>query len=132
MKQLSETKQEIEGVIVIYGFAKFITKLKDTNQAQLDVFFKTLKNYEKISLIVVDDASKIKNFSFDNWFSSTFNTNDGIWIGRGVSDQNLLHLSSVSKEMTKDYKNDMGYCVIEGVASLCRFIDFVTKEDSDE
>ena len=61
-----------------------------------------------------------------SWFTSIFSLNNGIWIGRGITDQNLLRLTSVTKDMTKDYKNDMGYLIEEGLPSLCKFIDFVS------
>ena len=81
----------------------------------------------------MDDASKIKQFSFEGWFNSFFSLNDGIWIGRGIADQNLLHLSTVNKEMMQDYKNNMAYLVTESVGILLKVIDFSTsKKEEDE
>ena len=79
---------------------------------------------------MIDDVSKIKNYSFESWLTSIVNFNDGIWIGKGISDQNLFHLSVVNKLMTQDLKNDMGYYISEGSVTLCKFIDFFTEEEN--
>ncbi|MBQ9011196.1 MAG: hypothetical protein IJ093_00920, partial [Bacilli bacterium] len=90
-----------------------------------------IKLYENFSIIIVDDYTKIKSTEFETWFRNSFNVNDGIWIGRGISDQNLLHISGLTKEMTVNYKNDMGYVISENMATLCRFIDYVTADEGD-
>ena len=79
-------------------------------------------------MIIVEDYNKIKNYCFEPWFTNIFNLNNGVWVGRGITDQNLLRLTSVSKEMTKDYKNDMGYLIDDGMAILCKFIDFISDD----
>ena len=76
------------GVIMIYGISKFISKLE--KQQEMADLVKLIKEYEKISLVIVDDASKIKQFSFETWFNGFFSVNDGIWIGRGIADQNFF------------------------------------------
>ena len=34
--------------------------------------------------------------------------------------------------MTKNIKNDMGYLINEGLATECKWIDFISKEEEDE
>ena len=59
--------------------------------------------------------------------------NDGIWVGKGMSDQGLFHLTTITRDMQKEYKNDMGYIINESSATLCKLIDFISKEgESDE
>ena len=129
LDQFINSKSNSQGMIVIYGINKFLSKLQD--KAKFDSLAQKLKTYEKFNIIIVDDAAKIKSFAYDSWFTSVFTVNDGIWIGRGISDQGLLHLSTVSKEMMKEYKNDMGYLVNDGQATLIKLNDFISK-DGDE
>lgn len=130
IKKLNESQSSAQGILFVYGINRFINKLKDP--AKWSEFVKLIKESERISLVILDDASKLKAYTFESWFTSIFTTSDGIWIGRGISDQNLLRLSTISKEMTLDYKTDMGYFVSENVGVLTRFIDFVSKEEEDE
>ena len=73
----------------------------------------------------------MKAVKFDEWFKDIFSVNDGIWIGKGASEQSLFSLGGITKEMMQSYKNDMGYLISESTGTLCRFIDFVTVEDDD-
>ena len=130
LQKLIDAKSENEGIILIYGLNKFVSKVNDNNK--ILEFIKKIKEYEKISVIVVDDAAKIKQYAFESWFTGTFSTNDGIFIGRGVSDQNLIRLSTITKEMSKDIKNNMAYYITEGYATLLKVIDFVSKEEEQD
>ena len=117
------------GIIIIYGLNKFISKLTDVSKMQKLV--NIVKQQETFPLVVIDDASKIKGYAFESWFTNTFSLNDGIWIGRGLADQSLFKLSSVTKEMTQNYKNDMGYVITENMGVLCKFIQGIDKENVD-
>ena len=130
IQKLKESNSNQTGVILIYGINKFILKLE--NSSKLSELTKLLKEYEKFGIIIVDDANKIKGYTFETWFTGMFTISEGIWVGRGLSDQNLLHLSSISKEMTQDYKNDMGYLVSESIGTLCKFIDIDLSENGDD
>ena len=124
--QLITNKSNQQGVIIINGLNKFINNLSDKNK--MTNLIKKLKEYEKISMLVVDDVSKIKQFSFEAWFNGFFIVNNGIWIGRGIADQNLLRVSNINKQMLVDITNDMGYLITDGSASLCKLINFTRKE----
>ena len=91
-----------------------------------------LKKYEKIGIILIDDVSKMKQFAFEMWFTGNFELGNGIWVGRGMSDQSLFKVSTFNKEMQENIKNDRGYFIIEGLAKQCKLIDFISKDDSDE
>ncbi len=129
VQKLIDKNSSIEGTLVIYGLNKFMTSIdKDKFSKLLDL----IKKYEKLSVIIIDDATKIKTFAFESWFSSLFSINDGIWIGKGIGDQTLFRISNIKKEMLQEIKNDMGYVINESNAVLCRLIDFVSKGDENE
>lgn len=127
LEQYIENKSNVQGVIFIYGLNKFVTKVNDN--MKLTKFFKLIKEYEKISVIVVDSANQLKQYVFESWFTGSFSTSDGIWVGKGLADQSIFRVSTIKKEMTQDYKNDMGYIISEGSATLCKLIDFVSPDE---
>ena len=122
---LAMKKSNVEGLIVIYGLQKFVDSIGDNKI--LEDLSNTLKKYEKISILVVDDVTKIKKYAFETWFKDISNTNSGIWIGRGISDQSLLHVSNMKREMLADIKDDMGYVIEDGATIFTKFIDFITE-----
>ena len=126
---LLEQKKEEEAIIIIYGLDKFINNIQDTKK--IEEFNKLLKQYEHISIIGIDDANKIKSFAYETWFKELYNTNDGIWIGKGIVDQSAIKLNNINREMSKDIKNNMGYLITENSGELIKLIDFITKDEGD-
>ena len=126
LQSLIDKNQSTEGIILVYGISKLLNKLDDNTK--FSSLVSKVKEYEKFGLIIVDDASSIKKYNFDDWFTSLFSINDGVWIGKGIADQNLLHLSTITRDMTKEYKNDMGYVISESSAVLSKFIDFISSD----
>ena len=130
LEKLKESKEQKTGFIVVNGLDKLVTKLNDNTK--LVKLTSLLKEYEEIRMVVIDAYAKIKKFAFEAWFTAIFNVNYGIWVGRGLSDQNLIHISNINREMSKDYKNYMGYVINEGYATLVKLLDFINTEEQGD
>lgn len=130
IQKLKDDNIDCEGVILIYGINKLINKLNDKNK--LSTLITEIKEYEKIAIILVDEPAKIKSYAFEPWFNGNFSMNDGLWIGKGMADQNLLHVTTISRDMTQEHKNNMGYLINESTATLCKLIDFVNIKSEDD
>ena len=128
IQNLKDNKKIVDGLVVIYGLDKFINIISKSKMEKLS---ELLKTYEHFYLIMLDDASKIKSYLYDSWVTSIINNTEGIWIGKGLSDQGVFRLSSITKQMSIDLKNNMGYYINEGSATLCKLIDFISKDDED-
>ena len=125
-----DTNSTTSGVILIYGFDKFYSKLSD--RSVFENLITSIKRYEKIALVVVETPLKLKEITYEVWYTSIFDNHEGIWVGKGLGDQNLLSISTITKEMSAEYKNDMGYVMTESTPVLCKLIDYNTEEDKDE
>lgn len=130
IEKLIEARATAEGVLLINGIDKFLSKLDNTSD--FDTLVEKMKKYEKFSLIIVDDKNKIKKYAYENWFQNVFVNTDGIWVGKGISDQNVYQLSTVDKSMNAQIKNNMGYIVSEGYPYLFKLIEFESEEDTNE
>ena len=129
LEQLIEQKSQLSGIIFINGLNKLVSKLED--KSKLENLIKSIKKYEKISIIVVEEVKKLKEYQYESWYTSIFGSGNGIWIGKGVTDQSVLKTSAYNKEMQLPYKNDMGYYIIDGDAILVKYIDFITSDKDD-
>ena len=129
VQSLIDKKLEINYIVYIYGLDKFISSIKKEEFEQL---INLIKKYEKISLFIIDDFAKIKSYVFDTWFKDIFNINNGIWIGKGIVDQNLLHLAAFTKELTIEIGNDMGYLVSDSSANIFKLIDFYDNNNEEK
>ena len=119
-----------EGVIVIYGVSKILSKLD--NSKILQTLTGNLKKYEHIGIFIVEEFNKLKTYNMEIWFKNVFNTSSGLWIGRGLAEQSLFRISALNKEMMANYNNDMGFVINDNLATLSKLIDFITQEDVNE
>ena len=129
-KKIEEGKTEQSNLLlIIYGIYKIMNKLEDSSK--FEELINKIKSFEKMPVLLIDDQNKLKDYNYENWFNF-FTTDVGVWVGKGMGEQQLFKYSNYNKEMDKDYKNDMGYYIEEGTASLMKFIDFNAKDDVDE
>ena len=119
IKKIKENNS-IRTVLYFQNFNKFKMKLESS---KLDEFTKEIKNSENISLIISDDYKKFKKVEFDSWYRNIQNDTDGIWIGTGLSDQNLFKMSKITKEMGNNYNNNFGFVIRDGRAELFKTIE---------
>lgn len=124
------TPSQNDIVLCIYGIDKLRSKLDDVKK--LEDLFAKLKKHEKIPVIVFEENNKIKNYSFDNWYKNLFTSPDGLWIGTGAGDQSTLKISGYNKETSQEIPNDMGFFITEGIATLCKCLDFVTQDGEED
>ena len=129
LKEKMESKDSGYIVVILYGVNRFMTKLQEKDRFTKIV--ENMKKYERMFLLIVDDALKLKGFAFESWYTQTFNPTSGFWIGKGVSEQSVLRVGQMNREMQKDYKNDMGYFFQDGSISLVKYIDFFPKEGEE-
>ncbi len=128
MNYLKNNERKV--LILFYNFNNYIDKLSDLKK--FDNFTNVIRKNENINIVVVDDYLKLKALQFADWFRVLFNLSDGLWIGKGVSEQTLFHISAVNKEMLQNFKNNMGYLIAENRATLCKLIDFQFDDEGDK
>ena len=122
IRRLKESSTKIKTVIYFQNFNKFITKV-DGNK--IEEFSNEIKDLENISLLIADDYKKLKKYEYENWYRNIVNDTDGIWIGTGLSDQNIFKLSRLTKEMEKTYRNNFGFVITDGRAELVKLVENV-------
>lgn len=76
-----------------------------------------------MNFIVTDTVDKLKKFNYDNWFKDNINTNDGIYLGNGLSDQMLINVSKRIPEMKEDVPYNFGFVIKKGVPSYVKFVE---------
>ena len=116
---------------IFYGVERLKTKISSD---KLDNFFNLIKTNENSSVVFCDGAKNLKNLDFDTWYSKIKNNTDGIWIGKGFSEQQVFRISKITKEMSLNYKNNYGFYLNDGSSDLIKLIEFnnlIDEEDDD-
>lgn len=108
-------------VVIIYGFDKFMSKLN--NKPLFEKFISSIKSNELFKIVLADDANKIKTYGFESWYTSLFSNSDGIWIGKGISDQNIFKIGTIKKEYMEEFKNNYGLIINDGTPVVTKLIE---------
>ena len=80
-------------LIMVIGFEKFFNKLDDEHKTMFKKILSDNKEYAKINFIFIDIPIAFKKYEFDEWYKSSADGNNGIWIGSGLYQQFVLKTS---------------------------------------
>ncbi len=117
---------------IFYGLEKLKSKAETS---KIEAFFGALKTSEHSHAIIADGSKNLKSLDMDMWYSKIKNNTDGIWIGRGFSDQQNFRISKITKEMSEPLANNYGFYLNESNAELMKVLEFndlLKEEDEDE
>lgn len=117
-------------IIIFYSFDNILTKIDDISK--FEVLINLLKKLENKSIIIFDDFIRIKKYTMENWFRDYFSTRDGLFIGKGAGEQNLLKITTYSKILNEEYKNNMGFNIMKASYDLIKLIEFEKNDEDDE
>ena len=93
---------------VIVDLDNFIKKVSEDTKKLLDQFFGLCKDENKhIRFIFAGTSDMIKPHEYDTWYKPNVNNKEGIWIGNGIGDQNVIKIDNGYKlgkeKLTKEF-----------------------------
>ena len=122
LKELNKGNDENKYTICVFmGIDKFINKLEDEEND----FKKILEESEhngKIRFIIAENASKLKNHEYDEWYKNYLADDSGIWVGNGIDDQYLININSGNKKLVNNCGPSYGYVIKQGECYLIKLI----------
>ena len=81
--------------------------------------------------IIVENATKVKNHEYDDWYKEYITGEDGIWVGNGIEDQYVLGLNS-SRNIINYCGESFGYAVNNGQETIIKLLGIKEKGDDNE
>ena len=127
INNLIEKKANNNCLILIYGLSSFLSKLED--KKTIEKLLTAIKEYEEINVIIVEEVSKLKDYTYESWFRSGFSLDSGLWIGKGLYNQSFFNVFQLGKDTSADISNDMGYLISDNQCILCKLLDFFSKDE---
>ena len=118
-ESLSNTK---ETIVIFNGFIKIIQRVSDDLKRR---FFECVKNCKESSnfmYIIVDRVDNLKKLEYDEWYKRVVQNNNGIWIGNGVADQNLIKTNIGFKKINNEIPEGFGVIVKNTKTNLVKLI----------
>ena len=116
-------------IIVICSMAKLINKLSDSNK--ISDLFSACKKSGNSYVLIVDEASKVQGYSFDEWYKS-IDLSEGLYVGIGVDSQNILRIANYSRDLSQAIPINYGYYICDGLYNVIKLIEFERIEEIDD
>ena len=120
------SKSSKMGLIIITSIDTLMKEISEP--LILEELTKSLKAYEKIGVVLVEENNKYKKNSAQQWVRNVISPGNGVWIGDGISNQSSI-MCNTNRAMQLKIEEDMGYIIIDSEAKLAKMIDFYSKEN---
>ena len=112
-------------IFIVAGIDKIMTS---TNKNALNEVMKTIIPLENANIIIVDSSYSLRKLTTEIWYSDNVRSDQGIWIGSGVADQNIIRLSGGSKIYMERLNNKFAWVIKNGQGILVKLME-LTEND---
>lgn len=132
IKKIDKNANQAEyNVCIIIGVERFINYVQNGEEI-IEEMLKKAEDSENYSFIFVEDATKMKNYVYNQWFKSFISDDNGLWIGNGIKDQYLIKTSSYDIKLENNCGRSFGYVIKNGEANTLKLLEMQEKGDDNE
>lgn len=125
----NEIDKNKNNVCVFLGIDKIINALEN-KEYDFEKIIEETRNLGNLNYIFADNATKLKNHQYDDWFKNYLTGDTGIWIGNGIDDQYLISINSSRRNIENSCGSSYGYVIKQGEYKLIKLLGI--KEEKDE
>ena len=120
-----ENKLETNLTFIIVGTEKFNTI---NNKNALNKVMEKVVALENANTLIIDSAYQLKKLSIESWYSNNIRVDQGLWIGSGIIDQNVIRITSSNKSIAEKINNNFGWKVKNGQGTLIKIMELDKNE----
>ena len=124
-KEIFNKKREKELVIFVTGIENFMNNLPDDVKKDVNAYFEKVSKLKNCYFVFVERVEGLKPFAYEKWFKGYIDTDDSIWIGRGLNNSTVHHLVTPLREISAVIAPNFGYNIKGGVATRIKIIEDV-------
>ncbi|HIT21925.1 MAG TPA: hypothetical protein IAB56_02985 [Candidatus Scybalousia intestinigallinarum] len=81
------------------------------------------KEMKKYHFIFIDTPDDMKKLSFETWYREHIATDNGLWIGSGITNQLLIRVNRTTKDMKEEITSSFGFYVKKGVPKFIKLLE---------
>ncbi len=130
-KELYENNNDNEEILndfskttyLIFGIANFFSKISEEHKKSITNVLLNNKEIDVDHFVIIENAEKLKSFTYDDWYKNSIDSSQGIWLGNGISDQYVIKLGTAPRELREEIPDNFGYIVKNGKASLVKLVE---------
>ncbi|MCL2383169.1 MAG: hypothetical protein FWC79_03240 [Oscillospiraceae bacterium] len=121
--------EKSQSVCMIVGVDRFVNNMQEQG---LD-FILTLKKAKSLgnyTFIIVESVGKLKNHEHSDWYKNCIKSDEGIWVGNGISEQFLIKIEQTTGRVPGNIGNNFGYVINKGKILLVKLLEM--QEEGEE
>ena len=131
-EQIRDEKRTPEHTcVVIYGIEKFLNSSGEIS-SELNEILQLAKEKENYSFLFVENAQKIKDYAYEEWYKNYISNDSTMWIGDGIQNQYVLETNASFKDLVENCGRTFGYLNIQNKTTLVKLLGMQEEEEEDE
>ena len=116
-------------IFIINSIRTLSENKDDTRMQKLELALEKGSKKYNVNFIIFEEAKKINIMTSKKWYKEHIKNENGIWLGRGFSNQYTFRISNTSEDTKKDLIDDNYAIVIEnGIAQIVKILN--SREES--
>ncbi len=104
-------------LIIILGIDKLKTNV-DT--MTFNNFINCVKKDDNVNMIISDNSFKLKKYLFEPWYTELVININGIWIGNGIMEQNIIRISELTKQYRERIDANYAWVIKNGMGVITK------------
>ena len=109
-------------ICIIIGVDNLLMKLNPEAKNKYTALVESNALTQTIKFIFVDTIDVFKKMEYDIWYKAIIKSNQGIWIGNGISEQYTLKITKITRELQQELEPGFGYILKRGIPVLTKFL----------
>lgn len=107
---------------IITGMGTLLSKLDSTKKTEFTTQLDSALKTDNFKLVIVDTIDSIKSLGYENWYKSSTDLSEGVWIGNGISNQFTFKITTNSRVLRQELEPNFGYVIQKGKAHVIKLL----------
>ncbi|MCI8575159.1 MAG: type VII secretion protein EssC [Bacilli bacterium] len=114
-------------ICFFYGAQDILSKFSNDTFRKFQKIVERAKQMGIISFVFVDSYGVYRNYFYEEWFKIGSDLSRGIWIGSGISDQNLFKITKYTREDRAEISTEFGFVIHNGKLTRIKMLSDYQK-----
>lgn len=109
-------------VVILKELGELLKNISEDSAEKLQLVLEKAEIDYQIFFIIIDEIGSLAKYSFEKWFKKNLSGKDGVWLGDGFSDQYILTVDKINRDMYDEISDDFGYLLENGKAVKVKIV----------
>ena len=120
--EYSANNQEKTYFCFLINVNAMLNKLSAIEKGKFTALIDNCKKNKNIKFFIVDTIDTIKTINFEQWYKSSVDLSEGIWLGNGIANQFTIKVTTNARILRAEIPAGFGYVISKGKATLIKLM----------